>query len=197
MELLQKKYRRGFTLIEVIVVIATLAFVLPIITIVLFMILRQQLVVARMTETKRQGDQVVTTIQNILTREVVSAHEANSDPLCEGVTNPAVEVHHFEDEQGSAIAFIVIDGALNIQRTDAVSGAVTTEPITNAQKATVEDDPNPPDPHPFVIECARNEVFTRPLVGINFSMIPAGGITAQELATSRLFFSTKVIIRNR
>jgi prepilin-type N-terminal cleavage/methylation domain-containing protein len=183
-------HRRGFTLIEVIVVISTLAFTLPIVTIILFIIIRQQIAVTRMTESKRQGDQATALIQNVLTQEVNSMY-GSGGAVCANDTGAIQDILFFMDENGDDIQFGVSNGVLNITRV--ASGVASTEPLTNSQRVIVENSPT----YPFTVQCIRNKTYTDPIVGISFSVIPFGNFRTEELATMRLHYSTKVIIRDK
>ncbi len=184
-------HHRGFTLIEVIVVISTLAFTLPIVTIILFIIIRQQIAVTRMAESKRQGDQATALIQNVLTQEVDRMYGNGGVVVCENDTGVIQDILFFMDKNGDDIQFGVSNGVLNITRV--TSGVESTEPLTNSQKVIVENSLT----YPFTVQCIRNRTYTDPIVGISFSVIPFGNFRTEELTTMRLHYSTKVIIRNK
>lgn len=176
--------RKGFTLLEVIVVIGILAFTLPIVTIVLFIIVRQQLTVSRMTEVKRQGDQAIAVIQNVLTREVVSMYDSSvptPSPVCAATTASPVDITSFKDGAGNLIRFTVDTGTLHVVRNGA------SEDITNPAKATVEGT--------ISMQCVKSAAYTHPLVKISFSIVPAGNIARSETDATRMRFSTMTMIR--
>lgn len=183
-------HQRAFTLIEVIVVISTLAFTLPIVTIILFMIIRQQIAVTRMAESKRQGDQATALIQNVLTSEVVSMYDGGG-AVCASDIGAIKNISYFLDNNGDEIRFGVSSGVLNITRV--TSGGEITKPITSSQKIIVENSLT----YPFTVQCIRNKTYTEPIVGISFSIVPFGNFRTEELVNLRLHYSTKVIIRNK
>ncbi len=175
----------GFTLLEVIVVIGTLAFALPIITIVLFIIVRQQVTVSRMTEVKRQGDQAIAVIQNVLNREVVGMYDSSvptPSPVCATATTIPVDIATFKDGGGNTIQFTVDNGTLKMVRSD--RGTVE---ITNPAKVTVENT--------LSMQCVKSASYTHPLVKVRFSIISAGNIESSELNVTRMQFSTMTMIR--
>lgn len=178
----------GFTLVEVIVVISTLAFILPIITIILFMVLRQQLAITRMTEVKRQGDLSSTLIQNTLERDVEKIYDISNNEICTGAVVTATNVSYFVDAKSNKISFVVTNGVL-IKRIINTTGVITDSPMTNVQKVTIEE-PS------LSIKCIRSRLFTKPLVQVSFSIIPSGNIIADEQNAARLYYSTKTIIQN-
>ena len=177
----------GFTLVEVIVVIATLAFILPIITIILFMVLRQQLAITRMTEAKRQGDLSATLIQNTLERDVEKIYDISNNEICTGAVVTATNVSYFTDSNANKISFVVTNGVL-IKRIINTAGVTTDSPMTNVQKVTIEPS--------LSIKCIRSRLFTKPLVQVSFSIIPSGNIIADEQNAAKLYYSTKTIIQN-
>ncbi len=187
--------QRAFTLIEVIVVFSTLAFTLPIVTLILFMIIRQQISVSRMTESKRQGDRAVTYIQNVLSSEVAGMYDSSGNEVCASDVGIQKSVSYFEDSSGNTITFAVIAGALTITRT--VSGIDNIEPITNASRVIIENVNNPPASYPFTIECIRKTSYANPVVGASFAVVPVGNFSTDELAAMRLHFSTLVIVHNK
>jgi len=179
--------RNGFTLLEVIVVIGTLAFILPIITIILFMVLRQQLAVTRMTEVKRQGDLSSALIQNTLERDVVKIYDIGNNEICTG-GGSSETVAYFTDATANKISFVINSSGALIKRTVDTSGNITDAPMTNVQKVTVESSPT--------MQCIRSRLFTKPLVQVSFSIVPSGNILPDEQNAARLYYSTKTIIQN-
>lgn len=177
---------RAFTLIEVVVVISTLAFILPIVTIMLFIILRQQLTVARMTEVKRQGDQAIAFMQNKINAQAERIFTDAGARVCDVKQLTPKSVSYFKDARDSTtIKFTLKEGAL-VFTTDPAD-TQPGDPMTNT-KVSVES---------FTMECVRSDTFTHPIVGIDFSMVAGGNISDSEKEATRLYFSTKSIIRNR
>lgn len=182
---------KAFTLIEVIVVLSTLAFTLPIVTLILFVIIRQQISVSRMTESKRQGDRAVTYIQNVLSSEVVGMYSSLGGEVCASDVGVKKSISYFKDNGGNTIVFSVNAGTLNITR------AGVTEPITSASRVIIENANNPPNTYPFTIECIRKTSYASPVVSVSFAVVPFGNFSTAELTAMRLHYSTMVIIRNR
>jgi len=60
---------KGFTLIEIIVVMAVLAILLPTVFSVIYIIMQQQLRVHKLTETKRQGDAIMAYMKETIARD--------------------------------------------------------------------------------------------------------------------------------
>ena len=178
---------RAFTLIEVVVVISTLAFILPIVTIMLFIILRQQLTVARMTEVKRQGDQAISFMQSKINAQAEHMYNNSGVRVCAARQPDPIPVSYFKDARDSTtIKFELNDEGILMYKDDIADPPVNT-PMTNA-KVFVEG---------LTMQCVRNDTFTHPIVGIDFSMVAGGNISAAEKEATRLHFSTKSIIRNR
>ena len=176
-------HTHAFTLIEVVVVISTFAFILPIITIMLFIILRQQLTVARMTEVKRQGDQAITFMQGKINAQAEYIFNDANIRTCEAVTVSPSQISYFTDARQSAtIKFSRGDDGILYY-----NNGQNTEPITNA-KVVAES---------FTMECVRNDTFTHPIVAIDFTLATGGNVAESEKASTRLHFSTKIILRNR
>lgn len=172
---------QAFTLIEVIVVISTLAFILPIVTIMLFIILRQQLTVARMTEVKRQGDQAISFMQNKINAQAEYMYNNSGVRVCEARQVTPTAVSYFTDSRDSTM----IKFERNID--DGVLIFNDNTPMTSS-KVYVEG---------FTMQCVRSDTFTHPIVGIDFSMVAGGNISDAEKEATRLYFSTKSIVRNR
>ncbi len=174
-------YRHNaFTLVEVIVVIGILALVLPIITTILFGVLRQQILVTRITEAKRQGDQAMGVIQTNVSQDAATIYRTVGGGVAEVCNIPSsIETLDYFMDVTSVnkieVTLSTIDGILRLNGS----------PITNT-KVTVTN---------LVMQCYRKALHTNPLVKISFAIAPSGNIPSSELTQSTLFYSSIVMIR--
>ncbi|HNQ31198.1 MAG TPA: hypothetical protein PKG71_00520 [Candidatus Woesebacteria bacterium] len=179
----------AFTLIEVVVVVSTLAVALPIVTLILFAILRQQLAVTRMSEVKKQGDQAITFIQTMLEQEVRAMYAADGSQLCENASGSIATVDYFMDADGNKIHLILDQNNLSVRR-ELVSGADSNDMLTDNAKVFVE----PVSVGIPLAQCVRSRSFARPIIGVQFSIVPAGTMSNDEREGLRMHFFTKIAI---
>ena len=87
---------RGFTFIEMLVVIGIISVALPTLYAIFFIILQQQVKLIRLTEVKRQGNFVTNSIENVISRYASSIHTAipaDSNKVC-AITIPEVQTNY-------------------------------------------------------------------------------------------------------
>lgn len=74
--------QRGYTLIEMLIVLSLMGLIIPIIFSILYVLLNMQLKMYRLIETKRQGDRIMTFMKEKITREAVAIRRANGTSRC-------------------------------------------------------------------------------------------------------------------
>lgn len=183
--------KKGFSLIEVIVVISVVAFVLPAIFGIVFSVLKQQIQVYKLTEVKRQGDSALTTIQNLV-RPVEGVYSDDS-PIAEvcvtGPYPPASggysngENMYFKNKNSSNYFRFYLNNRTLMY--DLVGNAT---PLTNNKVEIVS----------FQIACQRSNSYTPSILVLKFDMCyktnpPTNPPCQTEDA---LTYSTRIVLRN-
>lgn len=175
----------GFTLIEVTVVIGTVAIALPSLFFIIYSIYRQQARIVAVQEVKNQGDFALNSMKNSIRISAVSIHSADppnsANRVCSSSGLP-VDADYFMDKSGGSLAF-QLSGDKIISRS-------SVEGITDltGNKVAVSN---------FNIECQAKSSFSPPIVTINFDInykSPVPTPRPEEAAT--LHYQTKVRLRN-
>lgn len=187
----RNRHRAGFTLVEVLVVIGIMSFVLPTVTIVLFIILRQQLMVARLTLVKRQGDQALAVIQRVIEREAVGMQDGSDPPvpICDTMTTAPQAVSSFVLSSGDTVSFVVSDGALTMVTTGAGG---RTDTLIDPAKVVIDQTAYPAG---IQIRCVRPASYTHPFIAVDFVLQPSGLIGGAEQTSLRMRYSSKIMLR--
>ncbi len=101
-----KDNKKGYTLIEMLIVISIVGLILPAIFTILFVIIQQQLRIYRIIETKKQGDYVLTFIKNKIIEDAVKiADETNEQCATAGTYYPPFSDGQQPTNDGSTFFF--------------------------------------------------------------------------------------------
>jgi|GEM_PF-1807597 len=197
-----KKNNTGFTLIEMVVVMGVMALLLPTIFGVTYIIMQQQLQIHKLTETKKQGDLIMSYMKESIGRTAVGIVDDSGTEQCVTPGAPysssSGSGFHFTIDQGSnpdMFSFQESSGELIFteKQYNPSLGSYDTSTISlnNSSVVAVSN---------FLIECQRRtaDVGTinfYPLVGFQFDATFVDTTpTAQEGVTS-LHYHTKVKLR--
>jgi len=196
-----KNKKKGFSLLEIIVVLGVLGLLLPSVFGIVYIIMQQQLRIHRLSQTKQQGDLVLNYMKESISRNAVGVGSALGSPQCVNsastYSNASGEFNFTLDNSATPDMFSFEENAGELvftQKTyDTMLLDYTTDDISLNDSATVVVSN-------FVIECQRRSAD---LVNVNF--FPVVGFeydatfvdttpTAQEGVVS-LHYQTKVKLR--
>lgn len=175
------KKKKGFTLVEIIVVIAVIGVIIPALFAIIFAILREQIKIYQLSEVKRQGDFALTLMEGAIRNSAYSIYDQGTggNPLCDdaGDSDPAA---YFRDTYDNWFRFY-LSGTKLISDSAVVnaSGDITNDRVTISG---------------FSITCEKKASFTQPLVNIEFTVTAGNGATRQEERAS-MTYRTKVRLR--
>ena len=173
--------KKGFTLIEVMVVIAVIAMVVPALFYMVFMILLQQVKIYRLSEAKRQGDFALTSITSNIRNAAVSTYDtANTTELCAG-TGDISDIGKFRDQYDNWFNYVLVSGKIS-------SGSSILNTTTDLTKSnvTVTD---------LTLKCFKTASFSPSIVEVKFT-ITAGDVSARAEEKATLVYQTRVKLRN-
>jgi len=158
---------RSFTFIETLVVISVLGLVFPIMFSILFVILQQQLRIFRLTEVKRQGDYIVSFLENTIKDNAYTIYNDDPTEICEAsdvALFPHIgDVSSFKDKYNSSFSLNYDSANLEVF-TDSIFPAPTfsfPSGQLNSSKVIISS---------FLLTCNRASIFSAPLVSLNFSI---------------------------
>lgn len=180
--------KKGFSIIELLIVIAIIAFTLPVVFSLFFATLQSQTKVLILQEVKRNGDFALDVIEDLvrtrayaiysdeeLTTEVCSTKTSTLTPTSSGTV-------FFSDSSGSSFYF-----APQSQKIASYSAVINPNPYyLTSDKVVVSN---------FTISCNRTAVLSPPIVSISFSVAqPATDVRHEQQAT--LNYQTKIKLRS-
>lgn len=181
--------KRGFTLIEMIVVIGVIGLALPVLFAIFFTILAQQVKIYRLSIVKREGDYVLNVIENIVRNNVRSLHSipptiSNPDNNKVCVTaGSSYNYPYLQDKTtlGTWSRFLL--------QGDKIASESSVPP--NASRYLTTDKIKVTS---FVLTCEGKGPYTSPVVNISFTLQYRTNSNRQEdIAT--LNYQTKVKLR--
>lgn len=182
------KQQRGFTLLEVIIVLSIFTIIIPAMFTMYFASLRAQRKVFVLRDAKRNGDNALTAMENLIKQNAISIHD-NSPPtpsnqVCTSSAPSASDTElFFKDKDGSWFSFTQSNG--RIASSSALTGNTTSTNLTN-DKSTVSS---------FDIRCLYVSETSPPLVSISFRVDQIGPTGRPEDVAS-LSYQTKVKLRS-
>lgn len=185
--------KKGFTLIETIVVIAVIGITLPVLFAIILTLMRQQLKINRLSEIKRQGDYISSVIENTIKDSAISIHNGlpinDSKEICKealSFSSPAT-VLYFLDKNKNWFGYQFSGNTLASESADLENPSIDL----NSSKILISN---------FSISCSRNTVYSAPSVQFSFDLCYDTGLP--NCATTRpeeitfLHYQSRIKLRN-
>jgi prepilin-type N-terminal cleavage/methylation domain-containing protein len=174
--------RKGFTLVEVIVVIAAIGIVLPALFAILFSLLKQQIKIYQLSEVKRQGDYALSIMDSTIRQNALSLYEStNTTPICANAGDTNVPVGFFRDEGNRYFRYVLSSNKVASQ--SEIIGA-TTDLTTN--RVTISN---------LVVECSKTARYSAPIITLQFT-VTAGTAASPTEQRARMTYRTRIQLRN-
>jgi Tfp pilus assembly protein FimT len=178
-----KRFEKGFTFLEFVIVIGVIAVVLPVVFSMFFLTLRGQARIYSLQEVKKNGDYALTIIENLLRNDaktIVSDYQdPNSTILC-------------------ATTGQDLGGVLNVRtkNSDGFQLSVENNKIASKSASTSQTSYLTSDKvviNGVSIRCDNNNQYANPLVSISFTVSKTG---ARAEDTASINYETKIKLRN-
>ncbi len=180
---LKKSGKKAFTLLEMIIVLSLIGILLSTVFSILFVVLRQQVRIYRIVETRRQGD----TILNFMKEKILRATEVTNATFVEQCT-PALPAYAPPNAQNFLLADAALRYRFYLVGNDLVynepPGVVTT-PLNN-NRVRVSG---------LAIECLFKSVNSTPVVQFSYTVTFLDATPSVEEGTVTLFYRSKVKLR--
>lgn len=184
--------RAAFTFVETLVVLAVVGLILPALFSIYFVIVREQLKLNRLTEVKRQGDRIVSYLENTVRNSSYRLYNSSNSEVC-GTSAPfpapTASVRYFRDEYGNGFSIYSPSiNLLDIRITPAMPAPTLSFQTgqLNSSKVNITG---------FSMYCSKTASFTAPLVNISFQADFNTASTRPEDNAS-LLYQTSVKLRN-
>ena len=182
------RQKKCFTLIEMIVVIATIGLVLPALFTIIFSILQQQVKIQRLSIVKREGDYVLNVMENIIRNYAVKIYSESSltterctaDNPTYGPSNGSN--FFFRDKSDRWFSFY--QNSNNISS----NSANLSFPVNlNSSQTKITN---------FSIQCYRTSLYSPPVVNISFIIEYNTTSLRVEEKVTQLNYQTKVKLKS-
>jgi prepilin-type N-terminal cleavage/methylation domain-containing protein len=182
--------KKGFTFIEMLVVMVIISLALPALFSIVFGVLQQQTKILRLAEIKRQGDYALSSMTSTIRNYAISTHSGvpptiggGSNEVCSGVVLTPTPVAAFRDKYTTSSYFQYGLSGTKIASTSSVAG--TSGDLTSANVVITN----------FSISCTRPNAASLPIIGVGFTIsYNAPQVRAEEVA--ELYYQTSVKLRN-
>ncbi len=181
---------KGFTFIELLIVIGVISISLPIIFGLFFINIKVESKVYRLQQVKREGDVVLGTMESVIRQYARSIHSSSDVPdtneVCTG-TNPTYSGDlYFKDQQGNAFRFYVNGDTIASESAKTATGG-SDEIFSETSTATKITN--------WTLSCLRTASFSPPLVTIQFTVSQNDNSSRVEEQAS-LYYQTTIKLRN-
>ena len=186
-----KKRLVGFTLIEMIVVIAVIAITLPSIYVIIFGIVRQQTKIYRISKVKKEGDYILNIISNIIKNNAVSIHSTfpatDLNEVCKNVPSSETATSlYFQDSTNNWFGFSLTSNTIS-----SASSKLGSPIALNSNKILFNN---------FSIGCEKTASFSKANIFLIFNICYDTGsglcTSTRPEETASLHYQTRVKMRN-
>lgn len=183
----------GFTLIETIVVIAVIGLTLPVLISTVFILVRQQTKVVRLSQVKREGDYLINTIENTIRNRAISIHSGEpteGNIVCKGVVGSysysSTSSLYFRDKDKQWFGYLAGSDLISSD------SAYLALPINlTSGKILVS---------PFSISCSRNSLYSPASILLSFDVCYDTGLpncaTTRPEEIASMHYQTRIKLRS-
>lgn len=193
----KRSTKRGYTLVEMLIVLSIISVIFPVVFSILYILLNQQVKLYRIIETKRQGDRIMSFMKEKISREAVVIKNAAGTPRCDlytGIPETTADGNDFifrksTDPLAPSFNFYVTTSTLLTQDS---AGLPSTSLHDNRVRITN-----------FQIECFRRNNTISPaqpnkhviMVGFSYTVEFIDNTPTQAEGTTSLQYHTKIRLR--
>lgn len=187
--------KRGFTLIETIVIISVIGLTLPVIFSIFFVLIQQQIKIYRMSVVKKEGDYLINIIQNTI-KDKATIILSSSTPTPPDDTNKVCISDSSSYSSSSGLYFLDKNGVwfgylINAGSVASNSASFTSVINLTSSKILVNN---------FFISCSRANMYSPQSVSLSFDICynseteNCNPSRPEEIAL--LHYQTKIKLRN-
>ncbi len=182
--------KKGFTFIELLIVIGIISISLPLVFGLLFINLKSQSKVYILNEVKRNGDFAVNTIGFLLRQYGQRVTDVSfSTDVCPILPNPELNLSdqvNVIDTFGKGFSLFFDDDKIASASPDSpIGNGISTQYLTN-DKVKIQN---------LDFSCYRPTAFDKPIISVSFSVSQAGETQRHE-EKATLNYATKIKLRN-
>ncbi len=156
--------KKGFTLIEMLIVLTVVAIVLPTVFTIVIVIMRQQVRIYKVVETRRQGDYILTFIKDRLVRSNQILDYPGGTQLCASAPSTS------SPSDGSSVAFLGNDDVQYRIFSETSGGTTNLKFASPATTTGITINNNLVDITNFSVQCGRRAGLGSPLINVSFTV---------------------------
>lgn len=186
---------RGFTFIEMLVVVGIIGLLIPVVFSIIVVILRQQLKVVRLSQIKRDGDYALNVLENTVRNHATKIFPDYGSLLTDELCNDAGETYpltppnsqlYFDDSLNQRFGFYLTAGNQIASDSAILNGVArgSVELVSNKVEITS-----------FNISCQKGGTYSPPIITVSFDIRYKTTSTRPE-ETASLRYQTKIKLRS-
>lgn len=178
--------KKGFTFIELLIVIGVVGLTIPALFAIFFAILQQQSKVFRLSEVKRQGDYALNIMASTIRNNAYALYSNSTlvTPQCDSPAETYSSTIYFKDKYNAWFSFGVQNSKISS------SSSVLAQPIDlTTAKTSISN---------FSLSCERKADFSTPVIYISFDIDynnNIGAVTPIPAEQASLHYQTKIKLR--
>jgi prepilin-type N-terminal cleavage/methylation domain-containing protein len=190
---MERNNKKGFTLLEVVVVLGVLVLVLPALFGIVFAVMKQQIKVYKLTEVKRQGDAILNLIQKSY-RPAYGIYDSYSPAtgfgreICKTsgfISSSSGADMYFKNAQGDMFRiYMALDSSSNAN--------VIFYDYSNPSTQTIVSNPLKVRISSYNISCERASVYGSAMLTIDYVV----AYTPDNSQSERIPYRTRIVVRN-
>lgn len=188
--------KKGYTIVEVILVISLVGLLMPAIFSILYVIIQQQLKIYEITEVKRQGDYIMQVMKEKITRDA-EVLQRDDDGVFNGtavITNICNTVGSTYTSSNQGLDFVFRDGNLNrfqyVLSGNTIFfrhvGSSNIDAALNNSAVSITN---------LQMSCSLKSSLTNPIVTLSYTATYNRPVPNPQLGTTVLDYQTKVKLR--
>jgi competence protein ComGC len=183
-------FKKSFTLIEMVVVVAIVGLVVPAIFAIIFGILREQTKINKLVTVKAEGDYILNIVANSIRSNAFSIHSANppsdANLVCDVSASSNPGPLYFQDPDGGWFGYSVTGDTVASE-----SSALTEPAGLNSEQTIISN---------FTLNCSRVNSYAAPVISLAFDICFKTGTgictSSRVEETAQLHYQTKIKLRN-
>ncbi|QQS43578.1 type II secretion system protein [Candidatus Roizmanbacteria bacterium] len=194
--MMQQIKKKGYTLIEMMLVIALVALLMPAVFSILYVIMQQQVKIYELTETKRQGDYVMQLMKEKIMRDAVSlrrdddgifANVAVITNICNNTGTSFTSASNGQDfvflnDLNNPFQYVQSGNTIRFREI----GTPNVDAALSSNRVIISN---------FQITCAVKSTYTDPVVSFSYTATFNRAVPNPQLGTTQLQYQTKIKLR--
>jgi len=195
--------KKSFTLIEMIVVIATIGLVLPTLFAIIFSILQQQVKIQRLSIVKREGDYILNVMENAIKNYATKIYSdsslSNDNEKCKDENSSYSndgQNFYFKDKFGNWFRFCLSDQTGNCNASDKNYIASNSSILNAGSPGAVPLNSSQTKISNFSVQCYRTALYSPSVIDVSFIIEYNTTSSRAEEKVTPLNYQTKIKLRS-